>query len=160
VFICSLRSLRIALGIRRLRRRSPTKKHVGSLLLSTAARSDSRLDSDVEPARFLTPAARPHPWQCPRIGSVSRVPDHRTHPGRIARSLRAAVQVIVAGFGTNLGDAISWLLLVVPSLMIPMGILGAALATVAARAIGRAVRGASSDEVAADSAGTGRTSGS
>jgi hypothetical protein len=91
---------------------------------------------------------------------VSRVSDHRTHPGRIARSLRAAVQVIVAGFGTNLGDAISWLLLLVPSLMIPMGILGAALATVAARAIGRAVRGASSDEVAADSAGTGRTSGS
>jgi len=115
----------------------------------------------------------------------------------IARSLRAAVQTIVAGLffggvmmfpvyilesirryhaegglyldgdapigttiGTNLGDAISWLLLVVPSLMIPLGIIGAALATVVARAIGRAMRRTSSDEAAVGSAGTGRTSGS
>jgi hypothetical protein len=115
----------------------------------------------------------------------------------IARSLRAAVQVIVAGFvfggvvmfpvyilesirryhadgglyldgdapigttiGTNLGDAISWLLLVVPSLMIPLGILGAALARAVARVIERAVRRASSDEAAVGSAGIGRTSGS
>jgi hypothetical protein len=47
-----------------------------------------------------------------------------------------------------------------PSLMIPLGILGAALATVVARAIERAIRRASSDEAAVDSAGTGRTSGS
>jgi hypothetical protein len=44
--------------------------------------------------------------------------------------------------------------------MIPLGILGAALATVVARAIERAIRRASSDEAAVDSAGTGRTSGS
>jgi hypothetical protein len=55
--------------------------------------------------------------------------------------------------GTNLGDAISWLLLIVPSLMIPLGILGAALATVVTGAIVRAVRRTSSDEAAADSAG-------
>ena len=103
----------------------------------------------------------------------------------IARSLRAAVQVIVTGFvfggvvmfpvyifestrrdhadeglyldgdapmgttiGTNLGDAVSWLILAVPSLMIPLGILAAAIAAVVARAIGRAVRRASSDEAA------------
>jgi hypothetical protein len=115
----------------------------------------------------------------------------------IARSLRAAVQVVVTGFvfggvvmfpvyilesirryhtdgglyldgdapigttiGTNLGDAISWLLIIVPSLMIPLGILGAAIAAGVARAIGRAARRASSDEAAVGSAGIGRTSGS
>ena len=62
--------------------------------------------------------------------------------------------------GTNLSDAVSWLLLIVPSLMIPLGILGAALATGVARAIGRAARRASSDEAAVGSAGIGRTSGS
>ena len=104
----------------------------------------------------------------------------------IARSLRAAVQVIVTGFvfggvvmfpvyifesirryhadgglyldgdapmgttiGTNLGDAVSWLILAVPSLMIPLGILAAAIAAVVARAIGRAARRASSDGAAA-----------
>ena len=44
--------------------------------------------------------------------------------------------------------------------MIPLGIIGAALATVVARAIGRAMRRTSSDEAAVGSAGTGRTSGS
>jgi hypothetical protein len=93
----------------------------------------------------------------------------------VTRSLRAAVQAIVAGFvfsgvtmfpvyifesirrynaggglyldgdavsgttiGTNLGDAVSWLLLVVPCLMIPLGIISAALVAVVARAIHRA----------------------
>jgi hypothetical protein len=61
--------------------------------------------------------------------------------------------------GTNLGDAISWLLLVVPGLMIPLGILAAALATVVVRAIGRTLR-ISSHEAAVGSAGIGKTSGS
>ena len=85
----------------------------------------------------------------------------------IARTLRVAAELrrpldapIGTTIGTNLGDAITWLLLVVPSLMIPRGIIGAALATVVVRAIGRAVRRTSSDEAAAGSAGTGRTSGS
>jgi hypothetical protein len=93
----------------------------------------------------------------------------------VTRSLRAAVQAIVAGFvfsgvtmfpvyifesirrynaggalyldgdavsgttiGTNLGDAVSWLLLVVPCSMIPLGIVSAALVAVVARAIRRA----------------------
>jgi hypothetical protein len=59
--------------------------------------------------------------------------------------------------GTNLGDAISWFLLVVPG---PLGILGAALATGVARAIERAVRRTSSDEAVVGSAGIGRKSGS
>jgi hypothetical protein len=42
--------------------------------------------------------------------------------------------------GTNLGDAVSWLLLVVPCLMIPLGIVSAALVTVVVRAIRRAAR--------------------
>jgi hypothetical protein len=42
--------------------------------------------------------------------------------------------------------------------MIPLGILGAALATVVVGAIGRALRRTSSAEAAAGSAGTGRRS--
>ena len=61
--------------------------------------------------------------------------------------------------GTNLGDAVGWLLLIVPGLMIPLGILAPALATVVLRAIRRTPR-TSSDEAAAGSAGIGRTSGS
>ncbi|MGD9527998.1 MAG: hypothetical protein AB7V44_14530 [Pseudonocardia sp.] len=37
--------------------------------------------------------------------------------------------------GDNLGDAVGWLLLVVPGLLMPLGILGAALATAVVRAI-------------------------
>jgi hypothetical protein len=44
--------------------------------------------------------------------------------------------------------------------MIPLGILGAAIAAVVVRAIGRVVRRASSDEVAAGSAGIDNLSGS
>jgi hypothetical protein len=39
---------------------------------------------------------------------------------------------------TNVGDAVSWVLLVVPCLMIPLGIVSAALVAVVARAIHRA----------------------
>lgn len=38
-----------------------------------------------------------------------------------------------------LGDAVSWLLLIVPCLMIPLGILGAALIIVVVRAVGQVV---------------------
>jgi hypothetical protein len=41
--------------------------------------------------------------------------------------------------GTNLNDAVGWLLLVVPSLMIPFGITGAAIVAAVAKAIVRAV---------------------
>jgi hypothetical protein len=54
VFNCSLRSLRIALGIRLLRRRSQTKKRVGSLLLSTAER-DPVFNCSLRSLRFNTP---------------------------------------------------------------------------------------------------------
>jgi hypothetical protein len=68
-----------------------------------------------------------------------------------------------APIGTTIGTTTwaspSGLLLVVPGLMIPLGILAAALATVVVRAIGRALR-TSSDEAAVGSAGIGRTSGS
>jgi hypothetical protein len=37
----------------------------------------------------------------------------------------------------HLGDAVSWLLLIVPCLMIPLRILGAALVTVVVRAVGQ-----------------------
>jgi hypothetical protein len=57
------------------------------------------------------------------------------------------------------GRCRGWLLLVVAGLMIPLGILAAALATVVLRAIRRTLR-TSSDEAAAGSAGIGRTSGS
>jgi hypothetical protein len=151
----------------------------GLLLLSRSNVLEAGAMAFIVPVQFLTFVIAPVLVAC------------------IARSLRAAVQTIVAGLffggvmmfpvyilesirryhaggglyldgdaptgttiGTNLGDAISWLLLVVPSLMIPLGIIGAALATVVARAIGRAVRRTSSDEAAVGSAGTGRTSGS
>jgi hypothetical protein len=54
VFDCSLRSLRIALGFRLLRRRSQTKKRVGSLLLSTAER-DPVFNCSLRSLRFNTP---------------------------------------------------------------------------------------------------------
>jgi hypothetical protein len=62
--------------------------------------------------------------------------------------------------GTNLGDAVSWVLIVVPGLMIPLGILGAALAIVVVRGAGQALRRTSSDAAAAGNAGSDRTSGS
>jgi hypothetical protein len=40
--------------------------------------------------------------------------------------------------GTNLADAVGWLLLFVPGLLVPLGILGAALVTARARASERA----------------------
>jgi hypothetical protein len=71
VFDCSLRSLRIAPESRLLRRRSPTEKRVGSLLLSTAARDprliarsarcDVRANIENPPLDFPTLAAV-HAW--------------------------------------------------------------------------------------------------
>ena len=54
--------------------------------------------------------------------------------------------------GANLGDAVSWLLLIVPCLIIPLGILGAALITVVVRAVGQVVNsgGAAVDTVDID----------
>jgi hypothetical protein len=96
----------------------------------------------------------------------------------IARNVRIAVELLVIAAaryrrrdngrvrlgGPVLRLAPTWatpsgLLLIVPGLMIPLGILAAALATVVVRAIGRALR-TSSDEAAVGSAGIGRTSGS
>lgn len=152
---------------------------LGLLLLSRSNALDAGAMTFIVPVQFLTLVIAP------------------VIVAGIARSLRAAVQVIIASFvsggvmmlpvyilesirryhtdrglyldgdapigttiETNLGDAISWLLIIVPSLMIPLGIMGAALATVVVRAIERAVRRTSPDVAAAGSGGIDKKSGS